>query len=666
MRLPFLASLLAAASLAVAAPPGAERRDADRPAEPAGIAVFTRHARFVDAKISPKGNYLAVISTERGRRSLVFLDLAARQVVWALRPDAEDMVWSFDWVTDRRVVASVVGTEGYLAGPVNRGELYAVDADGRNGRMIFGYRAGEMQTGSHIRKAERRLEWAEVIDPRAGTPGQVLIATRSWRDAGDRVVSVLRLDARTGVATPVTVSPIAESGFITDEKGEPRIAVGRDQEWRRRVFHREPAGTWAEVTNLPGLGPRASPVGFAAGDRTLYLVDDAPGGFGLYGIGLGGGERRLLAKSEMAPFHGFVEDRATGRIVAAESEPDLPTLQFLDATHPYSRALQGLLAAHPDDHVCFLNATDDGKRMVVKVYSDRKPGQFLLVDVEKMTAEPIVEARPWIEPAAMAEKTAFHTKAGDGLWIHGYVTLPPNRPSGMQPPLVVLPHGGPHAVRDHWGFDPEAQLLASRGFAVLQVNYRGSGGYGEAYQDAGFGKWGSRMIEDIVDATRYAIRKGWADPKRICAYGASYGGYAAMQAAILAPDLFRCAAGYAGVYDLKLLGEGEDLVYSRLGRAFVRKAVGRDDAQLDAASPAKNAEKLKAKVLLIHGKEDRRAPIDHAEALRKALIAQGRSPEWYVEPKEGHGFYDEGARERMYTRLLAFLEENTRPEPVAR
>lgn len=566
----------------------------------------------------------------------------------------------------RRVVASVVGSEGYLAGPLNRGELYAVDADGRNGRMIFGYRAGEMQTGTRIRKAERRLAWAEVIDPRGGAPGQVLIATRSWAEAGDRVVRVLRLDASTGVATPVTVSPVAETWFITDEKGEPRIAVGRDQEWKRRVFHREPAGTWAELTHLPGLGPRASPVGLAARDRTLYLLDEAPGGFGLYGLGLDGGERRLLARSEMAPFHGFVEDRATGRIVAAESEPDVPAFQFLDATHPYSKALQGLLAAHPDDHVRFLNATDDGKRMVVRLYSDRNPGQFLLVDVEKMTAEPVVEARPWIKPEAMAEKTAFHTKAGDGLWIHGYVTLPPKRARGAPPPLVVLPHGGPHGVRDHWEFDPVVQLLASRGFAVLQVNYRGSGGYGEAYQDAGFGKWGTRMVEDVLDATRYAVRKGWADPKRICSYGSSYGGYAAMQAAILAPDLVRCAAGYAGVYDLKLLGGEDDLVESRLARSFVRKAVGRDDAQLDAASPAKNAEKLRARVLLIHGKEDRRAPIDHAEALRKALVAQGRPPEWHVEPKEGHGFYDEGALERMYARLLSFLEENTRPEAAAR
>ncbi len=245
--------------------------------------------------------------------------------------------------------------------------------------------------------------------------------------------------------------------------------------------------------------------------------------------------------------------------------------------------------------------------------------------------------------------------------IHGYVTVPRGLAPGSAPPLVVLPHGGPHGVRDRWRFDPEVQMLASEGFAVLQVNFRGSGGYGEAYEEAGYRHWGDRVVQDVVEATRFAIRKGFGDPKRICIYGGSFGAYAALQGAILAPDIFRCAVGYAGIYDLTLLTDSDFAISSRLGRAYIRKVVGEDDAALRAASPALNAEKIKARVLIVHGKKDPRAPFEHAQHLRAALEKSGNPPEWLVEKIEGHGFYDDEAREHMYTRVVRFLHENTPP-----
>jgi dipeptidyl aminopeptidase/acylaminoacyl peptidase len=160
------------------------------------------------------------------------------------------------------------------------------------------------------------------------------------------------------------------------------------------------------------------------------------------------------------------------------------------------------------------------------------------------------------------------------------------------------------------------------------------------------------------------VKKGFADPARICAYGASFGAYASLQAAILAPDLFRCAVGFAGVYDLTRMSWTGDVSHTRHGRAYVRTAVGTDEAALKAASPVHRADRLLARVLLVHGEEDERAPIAHAERMRSALAAAGRPPEWLVEPREGHGFYDEGARERMWTRVLAFLKESTPPAPA--
>jgi dipeptidyl aminopeptidase/acylaminoacyl peptidase len=204
------------------------------------------------------------------------------------------------------------------------------------------------------------------------------------------------------------------------------------------------------------------------------------------------------------------------------------------------------------------------------------------------------------------------------------------------------------------------QLLASEGFAVLEVNYRGSGGYGEKYQEAGYLHWGDRIQQDIIDATRYSLAKGYADPKRVCSYGGSFGAFSALQSAILAPDLFRCAVGYAGVYDLTIMMSSGDISESRLGKGFVKTVLGTDEEALKRMSPAYNADKLKAKVFLIHGKQDKRAPIEHAERMKEALEKAGAKPAWLVESKEGHGFYDEAARERMYTQLVAFLHENTK------
>jgi dipeptidyl aminopeptidase/acylaminoacyl peptidase len=264
----------------------------------------------------------------------------------------------------------------------------------------------------------------------------------------------------------------------------------------------------------------------------------------------------------------------------------------------------------------------------------------------------------------MAEMSAFHIKASDGLPIHGYVTYPRGLPAGVKPPLVVLPHGGPFGIHDRWHFNPEVQLLASQGFAVLQVNFRGSGGYGEAYMEAGYRHWGDRMIEDILDATRWLVRKGQVDGSRMCTYGGSFGGYAAIQATILAPELFRCAVGFAGVYDLTMMETNDEWVSSRRTRGHIRTTLGTDEAALKAASPVYHADQIKVPVLLIHGSHDTRVPIEHAEKLRDALTKLGRPPEWLEQPHEGHGFYDEGARLRMYERLVAFLKANTAPRPA--
>jgi dipeptidyl aminopeptidase/acylaminoacyl peptidase len=634
-------------------------------AEPAWIAAFARHRLASDPDISPQGTWFAAVRQEGSKRSLVFTNLATGKVAGVWSPPGYATIGTFYWANDERVVVELADEEGYLSIPVSRGELYAVDVNGRGGRLVFGYRAGEASVASRIRHGEPEQAWGRVIDTAQHDGRRVLVAATSMREVGDRAVRLYQLDVYNGVKTFVTQSPMPEAEFLTDEDGQPRIAFGFDAGVRLRFFHRGDRPGWRELGKVKGFSRDSLPVGFVARDRTVLVVEAVPDGFGLFAVSIDGGERRLVARTDVAPPRTVVLDHATRRVVAVEHEPDLPVYQFVEPDHPLSRALRRLQAAHPEDHVRLVARTDDDRKAVVLVYGDRNPGQYLVLDVGSMQVQPAAEVRPWIRPEEMSRTSAFHMVAGDGFRIHGYLTSPRTASRGTPPPLVVLLHGGPHSARDTWGFDPEVQLLASDGYAVLQVNYRGSGGYGLAYQEAGYRRWGDRMVQDVVDATRRAIALGQADPGRICVYGSSFGAYAALQATVLAPDLFRCAVGDAGVYDLGRVSSIEGIAESELGRGFMSAALGDDPVALRAASPALNADAIRARVLLIHGEQDRRAPIEQAERMRDALLARGMPAEWLVEPREGHGFYDEGARVRMYAALLRFLEESTGPQQPA-
>ncbi|MGH8125680.1 MAG: alpha/beta hydrolase family protein [Rhodanobacteraceae bacterium] len=223
--------------------------------------------------------------------------------------------------------------------------------------------------------------------------------------------------------------------------------------------------------------------------------------------------------------------------------------------------------------------------------------------------------------------------------------------------MVLVPHGGPYGIRDDWYYDSDAQFLANRGYLVLQVNYRGSGGRGPAFQRSGYLKWGTRIQQDLIDGVKWAIGQHYADPNRICVYGGSFGGYSALMSVIRAPHLFKCAVGYSGVYDLKMLYKKGDVQSSKFGRSYLSTVIGKNDADLDANSPDKLADKIDVPVFLAHGMEDRRAPFAQAEAMRDALKAANKTYEWMAVPKEGHGFYTEADRAAFLTRMQTFLEK---------
>jgi dipeptidyl aminopeptidase/acylaminoacyl peptidase len=249
---------------------------------------------------------------------------------------------------------------------------------------------------------------------------------------------------------------------------------------------------------------------------------------------------------------------------------------------------------------------------------------------------------------------AIDVKARDGMTLHGYLTLP-NGGADKHLPMVVLPHGGPFGIFDEWTFDDDSQMLAAAGYAVLRLNYRGSGNYGRDYYKAGARQWGKTMQDDLTDATRWAIDQQIADPARICLYGASYGGYAALMGVAREPSLYACAVGYVGVYDLEKLHK-DNTSHGRSIKNWTNEWLGDRDA-LAAVSPVNLANHIKSPVFLAAGGQDKRAPVEHTQKMEKALRDAGVPVESLYFKSEGHGFYTDEHQRECYTRLLAFLSK---------
>ncbi|MEO0617011.1 MAG: alpha/beta fold hydrolase, partial [Pseudomonadota bacterium] len=324
------------------------------------------------------------------------------------------------------------------------------------------------------------------------------------------------------------------------------------------------------------------------------------------------------------------------------------------------RVWKRLHASFPGQHIRIADRSRDGSTALISVYSDRQPARYYLLDTEAFTARYLFEAKPEIDPEEMATKEAFWIEARDGTPFQLYVTRPVDAPDKPLPTVMVI-HGGPHGPRDTWSFNLEAQLLASRGYVVIQPNYRGSGGFGFQFERSGYRKWGREMQDDVTDATLWAFEQGIADPVKTCIYGGSYGGYATLAGITREPGLYACAFAFVGVYDLEMMKVRGDIPDSEGGRTYLDVALGTDKEDLKARSPANHVEKIITPLYIAHGKADKRVPVQQFYNLRKKLDAAEIPYEELLVAREGHGFYALENRVRYYNELLDFLEAHIGP-----
>ncbi len=626
---------------------------------PPPLEDFTRNADYAQMAISPSGRYLAATIPFDETTVLYVIDRTTNQRTATIRAAGENTVDEFWWVNDTRIVASVAERLGGVDRPKPTGELYAINADGSGAMQLFGARAAGGATGTRTKRGgAQRSASAQVIDLLPGDERHILIATFDWRNSEQAPPSAERLDVYTGKSTRVAVGPKAGASFVADHEGKVRVAVAPNDKLNPVMYLRAGKGDeWGVFNDPDQSGTIITPLMFARDNRHIYAtIERADKADALYRIDLSDGKRELLYEGGADP----------GRLLLTPDRLDAygvvthdgrTAVHVFDTASQFGRLALSLQQAFPGQAAVFGSFAEDGKFGLVQVFSDRNPGDFYLFDTAKKNAEYLASARKWIEPEQMATMQPVRFKARDGLEINGYLTLPRGG-DGKNLPLIVNPHGGPHGPRDYWGFNPETQLLASRGYAVLQVNFRGSGGYGNDFQRAGYRQWGLRMQDDLTDATRWAVQQGYADPRRMCIYGASYGGYAALEGVVREPDLYRCAIGYVGVYDLELMYRDGDIPRGLFGKRYLEMVLGRDSTDLRARSPAANVDKIKAALMIAVGGRDERVPPSQAKALRAALDKAGKPYEWLLKDAEGHGFYRAENRQELYTRLLAFLTAN--------
>ena len=612
------------------------------------LADFARHEQFRDIKISPQGDYVAASAVVDGRTVLSLIRLADMKGVNVLPRDGDEVA-NFWWVAPHRVFYSVGTKIGGLEQPALTGELFGVDADGTDKRLMIGFRGHGHPVS------------AGLISPLSVRDGKVLIAKYSWNGGSDGAFPVAALfDVDNGGSTDIGTAPMLNAQFIADNKGEVRFAYAMGKDQKTRVYYRAKRGdAWELVFEEAKDSPRVNPLRFNRAGDGVYFTCGGANGVG--GVCLWDVATRKL-KTVWSGTESGPQDLVTSfddeEVVAIRSMPNRVATTLLDKNARESKLLASLMQQFPGQDVSITSHTRDGGKAVVLVESDTDPGQFFLYDAEARKLTFLLARRPWIKPEQMAPMEPVLLKARDGLPLHGYLTRPPGKSDAKHLPLVVFVHGGPYYIRDAWGYDPDVQALASRGYAVLQVNYRGSGGYGDAFVRAGFRQWGGTMQDDVTDATRWAIAEGIADAGRICIFGGSYGGYAALEGATRETDLYRCAIGYVGVYDLRLMYSRGDIPQSMFGENYLKMVLGEDESILWDRSPIAHLDRLKAKVMLIVGGADRRVPPVQGENLHSALNKAHVEHEWLYQRTEGHGFYDEKHHEELLASVMAFLDRN--------
>ena len=602
---------------------------------------FFRNPERAGFQLSPNGDYLAYAGPYE-RRQNIFVQTVDGGDPVRITSETERDIAGYFWANNNRIVyvKDSGGDENF--------QLFAVDRDGSNPKDLTPF------DGVKI----------ELIDDLEDQDDELIIGMNK---NNPMLFEPYRINVQTGATTKLAdndnpAEPI--TNWMTDHAGRLRIAIktieGVNQHIMYRATEAEAFATVVKTNFKESLDP------------LLFDFDDGDVVFCLSDIG--------RDRSEIVRYD-FARNQEVGESIFSHPEVDAGSLMYsrqrkvltgavyttwkrqITFFDEQRRQMQERLEAELPGYEIVLTGSNKAEDMfMVRTFSDRSLGSYYIYDLQADTLRKITDVSPWLDEADMAEMKPVSFTARDGLTVHGYLTLPESG-NGKHLPIVINPHGGPW-VRDSWGYNPEVQLLASRGYGVFQINYRGSTGYGKAFWMKGFKQWGHDMQNDLTDGVHWLIEQGIADRERIAIYGASYGGYATLAGIAFTPGLYACAVDYVGVSNLFTFMETIppywkpylDMLYEMVGHPE------KDQELLKAGSPVFHIEKIKTPLLVVQGANDPRVKIDESDQIVRSMRERGIDVPYLVKYNEGHGFANEENRFEFYKAMLGFLAKHIKTQ----
>ncbi|KQW89171.1 dipeptidyl aminopeptidase [Massilia sp. Root418] len=625
---------------------------------------FFSTPEFSSPTLSPSGRYLAARLGGKGQRDrLAVLDLKDNSAKVVAQFNNAD-ISNITWVNEERIVFDstdrTVAQRDVTAGP----GLYAVNRDGSGYKALVNRNIAY----DHPSAAAKLVPSSVALLLQRGPQDSeyVYVTSPQYSAGGVDHVDLLRLNTLTGKASQVS-RPGPAHAWLLDFKGQARVAltVERDQ---AAIHYLDPAtDKWRQLTAFPAYAGTGGfmPVGLGP-DGTLYVSARAgQDKTSLYSYDIASGKlsaKPLVTVADYDFTGGLIMDK--DKLLGVRYSADATDTVWLDPAMKAMQAQIDALMPHTTNLVT-LPRRPETPVVLVTAYSDAQPASYYLYDREKNKLDRVGSSHPKIDAGAMGKQAVVRYAARDGLQIPALLTLPPGRNKNL--PLVVLVHGGPYVHGSSWGWNPQTQFLATRGYAVLQPDYRGTTGLGEAHFRAGWKQWGLKMQDDVADAAKWAIAQGIADGKRICIAGASYGGYAALMGLVNDGDLFQCGINWAGVTDIPLMytARGKwnirpDLSddWKQYGMPLLVGDPDKDADQLKATSPLQQAARIKRPLLMAYGGADHRVTLEHGTRMRDALQAAGHPAEWVLYPDEGHGWALPQTQVDFWNRVAQFLDRH--------
>ena len=640
--------------------------------QPLPAELFFKPAEVLEAQLSPSGRRMAVSTTLAGGRVALFVwDLESEGKVTPAANFKDADVARFAWVNDERLIFSVIDLSEGSGEQVAPG-LFSVRFDGEGNRQLVMRQGIPFITSGSAMPARMPLPWNHrLLHVPQGGGDEIIVGELTF--SGNDLVGVqpMRLNVIHGSSSSLALgAPAGTTGWLFDSQGQARVAI-KSGGGRRQVFWRAPGqDAWKLIDDSEAL--RAS--------FTPAFVDDAGG---LYVTRSEGPEQiRVLARFDfntgkpepkafvVAPGFDFsgtlITSRGLGAAMGVRLDTDAETTVWFDEA---MKRVQQLADERMPGYVNRLSCRRCGQSdrvVLVRSWNDRDPGYLWIYrerEGQPASWKLFSRVRKGVDPKQMANVDFQRIRSRDGRDLPVWLTIPPGRKMGDRGPAVVLVHGGPWVRSGHWRWSAMEQFLASRGYLVIAPEFRGSAGYGGAHYRAGFKQWGQAMQDDVADAARWAVDKGWAD--RLCIAGASYGGYSTLMGLVRDGDLYKCGVAWVAVADPFLYLKGSWWVNDDLsneGRRYgLPQMVGdaeKDAEMLKAASPLLQAARIRAPLLLAYGESDRRVPIEHGERLRKAMREAGLEPQWVSYPGEAHSWLKLETHLDFARRMESFLDKH--------